>query len=578
MQLLIIWLGWLSHVALAQQEISEKLTSSGTLPDLVITCIANLSIFITCFLGRKLDVDVSARDVVGTGPKLEDTNGFGVLSTCKGEYQNASVVLLSNRTPNSSMRHFMKYIYKTHNLYSIILQCIRLESAVVTVETCECSEHGVTTSSSDSKITCNCIVFWTVEDITIILAHRMPGILKRLSDSLCLLPSLQCLKNGCHGCNEGLLHVEGQRLREGDSMVECPAAVCETLDIFLDFFGTSHLLPDCICIPTHPADSDEWTKLLIRSLRYEDPEVRSVDRVVVTASDALQNYMDQKGGCSAIERYKGITVVFPRFAELVINVVLTGCLRVDGFSSALVARRAVREYLLDTKGTAFSANMFLVQALVKSNGDYTHVCQVLTFTSSVLSMRTLSLIVGSVNLFCSITWALLVAFVGGHHQWYDIHSMPLSKNRVAVLMAAINIALLMDCLDWFFLSKRLRGTGRIGDKMKHLFWAATVLEIVYIVLGVAIGATLGIKGFGSWLYGALQGLVWVKWGIGSVLLDEFLEAFDNRQQRTQRKIQPYLYGRGSRYRFESGILVYSSAFFLNAVLAGVRANWTYSPS
>jgi len=47
---LVIWLGWLSHVVLAQEEISEKLTSSGTLPDLLINCIANLSIFITCFL------------------------------------------------------------------------------------------------------------------------------------------------------------------------------------------------------------------------------------------------------------------------------------------------------------------------------------------------------------------------------------------------------------------------------------------------------------------------------------------------------------------------------------------------
>lgn len=511
---------------------------------------------------------------------MEDINGFG-LSTCRGEYQNASVVMLANHTPNSSMMHFMKYLSSAHALYSIIVQYTRLESAAVTVETCECSERGGTTSSGDSKMRCNCIVFWTVEDITIILAHRMPGTLKRLSNLLCLLPSLECLKNGCHGCNQGMLHVEGQRLTEGESMVESPAAVCETLDIYLDFFSTSPQLPDYICIPVHPSGEDEWTKLLIRSLRsarYEDPEVRFANQKILTASDALQNFMDKKGGCSAIERYKVITAIFPRFAEAVINFALTVCLRVDGFSSALVARRAVRDYLLDSRRNKFSANMFLVKALVKSNADYTHVCQVLTFTSSLLSLRTVSIIVGSVNLICSITWAVLVAFEGGFHQWYDIHSMPLSKNRIAVIVAAIDTALVMDGLDLFFLSKRISGRGRNRDKTRHLLWAVIILEIVYIVSGIAVAATLGIKGFGRWVYVALQGLVWVKWGIGSCILDEYFEIIDSRQQRLHNKFLPYSCSRKGRYTFESGILVYSSAFFLNAILAGARAKWTYSPS
>ena len=386
-------MGWLCHNALAQLQISEGVTSSGNFPDLVVTCIANLSVFITCFLGRRLDQDIGARDVVAIGPKLEDIDGFGV-STCRGEYQNASVVMLTNNNPNSSMRNFMKYLSNAHSLNSIILHCNHLEYAKNTVKTCECNALRETTSSSDSKITCNCIIFCTVEDITIILANRMLGTLKSLSNSLCLLPSLKCLKNGCHGCNWGVLHVESDRLTDEDSIVsmgESPAAVSETLDIFMDFFGTGPLLPNCIYIPVHPASNDDWAKLLIRSSGYEDPEIRSVDQVIVMASDALQNYMDKKGGCFTIERYQGINTIFPRFTELVINVVLTRCLRVDGFISTLVARRTVREYLLDSKGTRFPVNMFLGKSLVKSNADYTHVCKVLTFTSSVLNMRTLSL-------------------------------------------------------------------------------------------------------------------------------------------------------------------------------------------
>jgi len=77
----------------------------------------------------------------------------------------------------------------------------------VTIETCEC--------------TGNCILFWTVEEITIMLASRMPGTLKQLSSSLCLLPCLTCLTNGCHGCHEeGLLRVEGPLRVEGLLRVE----------------------------------------------------------------------------------------------------------------------------------------------------------------------------------------------------------------------------------------------------------------------------------------------------------------------------------------------------------------------
>ena len=65
----------------------------------------------------------------------------------------------------------------------------------------------------------------------VMLVRRMPGTLKKLSASLSLLPSLSCLRNGCHGCNRRLLHVENDGLREGDFHLESPAAVCEILDL-----------------------------------------------------------------------------------------------------------------------------------------------------------------------------------------------------------------------------------------------------------------------------------------------------------------------------------------------------------
>jgi hypothetical protein len=47
LQLLVVWLGCLSHIASAQVKLSEKISGSVNFPNLVITCIGNLAIFIT---------------------------------------------------------------------------------------------------------------------------------------------------------------------------------------------------------------------------------------------------------------------------------------------------------------------------------------------------------------------------------------------------------------------------------------------------------------------------------------------------------------------------------------------------
>jgi hypothetical protein len=75
----------------------------------------------------------------------------------------------------------------------------------------------------------------------------------------------------------------------------------------------------------------------------------------------------------------------------------------------------------------------------------------------------------------------------------------------------------------------------------------------------------------------MLGLVWVKWGIGSYLLGEFSPEFDSRQGRWGVD-GTIVMSRGRRLtgnRFQSGTLVYSSAFLLNAILAGVRSKWQY---
>ena len=202
MQLFIIkligLLGWLSGIAVAQLELSETVTGFVSFPDIGITCLGDLAIFFTSLYRGRLHLEMGARDVLATitGPKMESINGYG-LTTCKGDLKSASVVMLSTSTPNSSITQFMKYFSNAHDVEIILLQCVPLKYATITAQICECNE-----------VTYGCIVFCAVEEITIMLANQMPGILKQLFDSLCILPSFNCLRRGCHSCNQGLLQVE----------------------------------------------------------------------------------------------------------------------------------------------------------------------------------------------------------------------------------------------------------------------------------------------------------------------------------------------------------------------------------
>lgn len=68
MQLLIIklvlCLGWLSAIALGQLELSEGISGSVSIPDLVITCVGNLAVFYSSVLRRGLYLEMGAKDAL----------------------------------------------------------------------------------------------------------------------------------------------------------------------------------------------------------------------------------------------------------------------------------------------------------------------------------------------------------------------------------------------------------------------------------------------------------------------------------------------------------------------------------
>jgi hypothetical protein len=385
---LVCCLGWLSGVVLGQFELGDTVSGTVNFPDLA--CLGNSAIFFSSFLRGRLYMEIGLKDVLAiiTAPKLKKIDmsdkkiGVGLTTCPTGRIWTSSVIMLSQGMPNSSVRQFMQYIYNVHQVRSVILQCFALNSQVLTVEICTCP----------SSI-CRCIAFWTGinEVITIMLVQRMPGTIKRLADtSLCLLPCINCLINGCHGCKQGLLHAESGsaewRMTEGTSMVDPPAAVCTTLSDISD----ESLATACICIPLPSAEDDRWTKLLIRSFNSKENEARGaiITHAIGSVSYDLENSMAGRAESFAKEEYNTTSLIVPRLTEIFINVLLTFWFKVDGFSSALVARRAIKDYIVDNRGRGFAAHVFITKAEVRSNANNTnnnHVCQLLSFKGNHLS-------------------------------------------------------------------------------------------------------------------------------------------------------------------------------------------------
>ena len=118
----------------------------------------------------------------------------------------------------------------------------------------------------------------------------------------------------------------------------------------------------------------DWTKLLIRSLRAKDNQSKGVRVIALNAWKTTSLRWDD-GSLKA----QTTSYIVPRFTEVLIILVLTVWFRVDGFSSSLVARRAIRDYIVDNRGSGFGASEFLTRDLVIYNAGNTHDCHVLTW-------------------------------------------------------------------------------------------------------------------------------------------------------------------------------------------------------
>ena len=146
------------------------------------------------------------------------------------------------------------------------------------------------------------------------------------------------------------------------------------------------------------------------------------------------------------------SLILPSLIEILINLLLVGWFKVDGFSTSMVARKGVRRYIVGNKESGFAANAFLSRGLVKSEDKNVtlvyHVFHVLTFQGSFVRLISLSYITCTINLMCAAIWVVFTGIKRFIDKWY-VNSEVSSKPRVPVIVVAIGFSLGMDYLHLY---------------------------------------------------------------------------------------------------------------------------------
>ena len=106
-----------STIALAQ-----LVTGSTNFCTIGIACIDNFAVFVTSLLRGRLNLEMGAMDALAMirSPKIEYVNSGFVLMTSV-DYFKDSMVMMSNYTPNISIKKFMVYISNSYNMHSFVL-------------------------------------------------------------------------------------------------------------------------------------------------------------------------------------------------------------------------------------------------------------------------------------------------------------------------------------------------------------------------------------------------------------------------------------------------------------------------
>ena len=91
---LVVWLGWISSVAVGQLELSEDVAGFVNFPEVGISCVDNLAVLITSISKGRIDLELGVRDVLESvrGPKMHAINKEKLVgwTTCKEskDYEN----------------------------------------------------------------------------------------------------------------------------------------------------------------------------------------------------------------------------------------------------------------------------------------------------------------------------------------------------------------------------------------------------------------------------------------------------------------------------------------------------------
>eukprot|EP00250_Pteridium_aquilinum_P023069 c2614_g1_i1 orf=427-2121(+) len=544
---------WLWRPAGAQEQLSSSLGSTISFLDSGLTTLGHMSAFLNALFRGRMDCETVCRETMSKArQKLEIKKGWTEEAFEENQRLGISkdVIVVVGIGKEEKALEFFSHCSIVYGVEPVVVPCSFYSSLPDSyrVGSCSCER-------------CTCLLLHPRSmRATKHLVRLLPGATFRDAHGNHVLPSVSCFQGKCHSMMQPAelqpLHVVNDAIAPG-APASIPTSFAASLMGRMDSLVEGEA---CVCAPlvTNP-ESDEWSKALKRMLQTKNDASRGAEGVT---SRALARYLDGVPQTVPAEEVFGwLESIAPRLIEAALIAILTLWFRVDGFSSSLVSRRAVRDYVTDEMGNAAHIGLRVQKVSLHFPGptrqQFSHV---IMFRTGPISIVTASLALGTVTtLFSTTWWCISVARGTWIGQWNTAYSLPPTTLRSCLGIAGLLACLLLDCVELWVSNTLSFAPAGWGNWIKYLaqteymILAAMLAELLMVVLVLVMIVLNAAHKFGRLIYCFLELLSWAKWLLGSMRLGEFVFSKVNEQR--------------------AGKWVYASAFLAAAVMAGIGGQW-----
>lgn len=491
------------------QESNLLLADTANFLDAGLTALGILTALVTTVLRRRLDAETNTRDLL----TLLSGESLGIVKTLKicDEHSLNQVLVLVEKNSLTWAYQLFSYYGATTGKRAELMSVEWLCEPTLSTK-CSC------------LATCKCLKFSRVEGVCKHLITVAPGSVFRVDDTYDAIICSSCFALCCHDSKEAFYQDAGSGIQGALGPVENRRGGCKralamsAANIFAAQGRTGLMLVE-------PANDESvtWASTIAEASTVKDSEERgSENPFTVTYRKALEG---------ASSPYLSDTDFDPtlswlsRVCAFLLSCALVALFRTDALSCALLTRRALRGYMVDSTQTKLPLSSFCSSARLQQSLEDRFIVVILEPFKGRVSLPKYRLIVASaLDVVLVLLWILILAITPWFHL---VGSSYLSGVPIWATALSCLVVLVASFINIYF--------WRMTNSSTRFKWAVitavcAVADICLLVLSALFWANVVA---GHWVATSMRALILVaailQWILGVLHLPTITTTTENHR-------------------------------------------------